>query len=97
MKVFCKVDSCQVTPHGNNIKNHYKKNTDLELLDKLNAAVGNAEVDRLWRTADKHTKYLFREEYSMKRYPNWRNYVTVQNQEEDTSDKEGDGDLDRCS
>ena len=79
------------------MKNHYKKNTYWEILAKLKAAVGNAQEDRLLSTADKHTKYMFREEYSMKWYPNWKNHVTVPNQEEDTTDKEGDYDCDRCS
>ena len=55
MKVFCQVDGCQVTLCGNNMKNHYKKNTYWEILAKLKAAVGNAQEDRLLSTADKHT------------------------------------------
>ena len=57
------MDGFELNPCGNDIKNHYKKNTNWKLLYKLKAAVGNAEVDRLLTTADEHTKYMFRREY----------------------------------
>ena len=82
LKVWCNMPGCTITPHANNLKNHYKSHTNEEMLERLNKAVSDVKLERLLSKADKRTKYMYRGKYLVKekRYPNYLNHVTVHNQ-----------------
>ena len=75
LKYKCQVEGCTVTPWGSDVGRHYKNRTDWELVSKLRATVGDAEVHKYLAGADKHTEFIYRRGYTKNRLPTFNTHV----------------------
>ena len=69
-KYKCKV--CDLHPRGCDLQRHYKTNTNWGRLEELRACVGDDALRKMKEDTDKHTLFIFENNYSMEKLPTYR-------------------------
>ena len=88
-KYKCKV--CDVHPRGCDLQRHYKLNTNWERMEELQACIGDEALSRRKGDTDKHTLFMFENNYNMEKMPTYQTQALWHVQDDVEDDDQEDG------
>ena len=88
-KYKCKV--CDVHPRGCDLQRHYKLNTNWERMEELQACIGDEALSRRKGDTDKHTLFMFENNYNMEKMPTYQTHALWRDQDDVENDDQEDG------